>query len=44
MFLIRYVRDLNKEELAAIKYMAKVQLTCGFDHKYEFIPYNTAYL
>jgi hypothetical protein len=24
IFIKRYVRDLNKEELAAIKYMAKV--------------------
>lgn len=38
------MRDLTKEELAAVKFSTKAQLDCGSEHKYEFSPYNSAYL
>lgn len=30
--------------MAAMKQLNKLQFQCSIDHKYEFLPYNTAYL
>jgi hypothetical protein len=38
------VRDLTKEEMAALKYSNRIQTDLNALHKYEFSPYNSAYL
>lgn len=41
---ISYVRDLNKQEKVFMLHYAKLQLSLNWAHKYEYLPYRSAYL
>lgn len=41
---VEYVRDLEKHELQSNYHYLRQMLTISFDHSYEFLPYNSAYL
>jgi len=41
---VEYVRDLTKAELQSLIHTQKQNLQVALDHKYEYLPYNSAYL
>jgi hypothetical protein len=42
--IIRYVRDLTKAEKQNHLHTLKQNLGLSMEHRYEFLPYNSAYL
>lgn len=41
---VEYVRDLEKSEIASNIDVCKRNLALAMEHRYEFLPYNSAYL
>lgn len=41
---VEYIRDLSKAEIQSLIHTVKQNLQVAMDHKYEFLPYKSAYL
>lgn len=41
---VKYVRDIEKPELWDMKNHIRNQIGLSIEHRYEYLPYNTAYL